>query len=79
MGARKSLKGHSRFFLPSYYDLGDIWEKRDQKLMIAFEARCSTTAMGIMPHSDVNQALELALSSDIPTPGNLALLISAIT
>jgi hypothetical protein len=34
--------------------------------MIAFEARCSTTAMGIMPHKDVEQALELALSLDIP-------------
>jgi len=34
--------------------------------MVAFEARCSTTAMGIMPHSDVNRALELALSLDIP-------------
>jgi hypothetical protein len=34
--------------------------------MIAFEARCSTTAMGIMPHRDVEEALELALSLDIP-------------
>jgi hypothetical protein len=34
--------------------------------MIAFEARCSTTAMGIMPHRDVARALELALSLDIP-------------
>jgi len=34
--------------------------------MIAFEARCSTTAMGIMPHRDVERALELALSLDIP-------------
>ena len=34
--------------------------------MIAFEARCSTTAMGIMPHGDVERALELALSLDIP-------------
>jgi hypothetical protein len=34
--------------------------------MIAFEAWCSTTAMGIMPHSDVDRALELALSLDIP-------------
>jgi hypothetical protein len=34
--------------------------------MVAFEARCSTTAMGIMPHRDVNRALELALSMDIP-------------
>jgi len=34
--------------------------------MIALEARCSTTAMGIMPHKDVEQALELALSLDIP-------------
>ena len=33
---------------------------------MAFEARCSTTAMGIMPHSDVDRALELALSLDIP-------------
>ena len=34
--------------------------------MVAFEAQCSTTAMGIMPHRDVEQALELALSLDIP-------------
>jgi hypothetical protein len=34
--------------------------------MVAFEARCSTTAMGIMPHRDVERALELALSLDIP-------------
>jgi hypothetical protein len=34
--------------------------------MIGFEARCSTTAMGIMPHRDVEQALELTLSLDIP-------------
>jgi hypothetical protein len=34
--------------------------------MIAFEARCSTTAMGIMPHRDVDRALELALNLDIP-------------
>ncbi len=31
-----------------------------------FEARCSTTAMGIMPHQDVDQALELVLGLDIP-------------
>jgi hypothetical protein len=34
--------------------------------MITFEARCSTTAMGIMPHRDVDRALELALNLDIP-------------
>jgi hypothetical protein len=34
--------------------------------MIAFEARCGTTAMGIMPHRDVDRALELALGLDIP-------------
>jgi hypothetical protein len=34
--------------------------------MIGFEARCGTTAMGIMPHKDVERALELALSLDIP-------------
>mgnify|MGYP002396036263 CR=1 FL=1 len=31
-----------------------------------FEAKCRTTAMGIMPHRDVDKALELALSLDIP-------------
>ena len=30
------------------------------------EARCKTTAMGIMPHKDVGKALELALGLDIP-------------
>ncbi len=34
--------------------------------MTAFEARCSTTAMGIMPHRDAERALELALNLDIP-------------
>jgi hypothetical protein len=34
--------------------------------MIAFEAQCNTTAMGIMPHRDVEKAMELALSLDIP-------------
>jgi hypothetical protein len=34
--------------------------------MVAFEARCGTTAMGIMPHNNVEQALKLALSLDIP-------------
>ena len=33
---------------------------------MAFEGRCSTTAMGIMPHRDVDRALELVLSLDIP-------------
>jgi hypothetical protein len=35
-------------------------------LTATFEARCSTTAMGIMPHSDIELALKLALSLDIP-------------
>ncbi len=30
------------------------------------EANCQTTAMGIMPHSDVARALKLALSLDVP-------------
>lgn len=30
------------------------------------EGNCQTTAMGIMPHTDVNKALDLALSLDIP-------------
>ncbi len=34
--------------------------------MVAFETRCGTTAMGIMPHRDIERALELALSLDIP-------------
>jgi len=34
--------------------------------VVEFEARCSTTAMGIMPHRDVDRALELALSLNIP-------------
>jgi hypothetical protein len=48
------------------YDLGVFSGKRYQKFMITFEARCSTTAMGIMPHKDMDSALELALSLDIP-------------
>ena len=30
------------------------------------EARCKTTAMGIMPHTGVGEALELTLGLDIP-------------
>jgi hypothetical protein len=33
---------------------------------MSFEAKCGTTAMGIMPHRDVDKALELVLSLDIP-------------
>ncbi len=33
---------------------------------MTFEAKCGTTAMGIMPHKDVEKALELALGLDIP-------------
>jgi hypothetical protein len=31
-----------------------------------FQANCGTTAMGIMPHKDVDKALELTLGLDIP-------------
>jgi len=31
-----------------------------------FQAGCQTTAMGIMPHTDIDRALNLALSLDIP-------------
>ena len=33
---------------------------------MSLEARCRTTAMGIMPHTDIEKALKLALSLDIP-------------
>ena len=33
---------------------------------IGFEANCLTTAMGILPHADIERALEAALSLDIP-------------
>ncbi len=33
---------------------------------LKFTAGCKTTAMGIMPHTDVERALDLALSLDIP-------------
>lgn len=33
---------------------------------MTLEARCRTTAMGIMPHTDIEKALKLALSLDIP-------------
>ncbi len=33
---------------------------------MGFEGRCQTTAMGIMPHTDVERALRLSLSLDIP-------------
>ena len=31
-----------------------------------FQANCGTTAMGIMPHRDIERALKLTLSLDIP-------------
>lgn len=31
-----------------------------------FQANCKTTAMSIMPHADIDRAIELALSLDIP-------------
>jgi len=34
--------------------------------MTHFKAGCKTTAMGIMPHTDVGKAIKLALSLDIP-------------
>lgn len=33
---------------------------------LGFLANCQTTAMGIMPHTDIERALEVALSLDIP-------------
>jgi len=33
---------------------------------MTFEANCRTTAMGIMPHTDIEEALGLALGLDIP-------------
>ena len=33
---------------------------------LGFSANCETTAMGIMPHQDIERALEVALSLDIP-------------
>jgi len=33
---------------------------------MTFQAACGTTAMGIMPHKDVDKALDLALALDIP-------------
>jgi len=33
---------------------------------MALESRCKTTAMGIMPHTNIEKALELALSLDVP-------------
>lgn len=33
---------------------------------MVFDAGCGTTAMGIMPHTDVDKALKLALSLDVP-------------
>ncbi len=35
-------------------------------MKIAFKGNCQTTAMGIMPHRDIEKALELSLSLDIP-------------
>ncbi|MDY6836077.1 MAG: hypothetical protein SVY53_14895 [Chloroflexota bacterium] len=31
-----------------------------------FEARCQSTAMGIMPHRDISKAIDLSLGLDIP-------------
>lgn len=37
-----------------------------QNSRVPFTAACQTTAMGIMPHTDIERALKLALSLDIP-------------
>jgi len=34
--------------------------------LMGFQGNCGTTAMGIMPHSDIEKALALSLSLDIP-------------
>ena len=33
---------------------------------LGFLPHCRTTAMGILPHTDIERALEIALSLDIP-------------
>ena len=33
---------------------------------MGFQGNCKTTAMGIMPHRDIEQALRLSLNLDIP-------------
>ena len=33
---------------------------------LGFDGACKATAIGIMPHKDVNKALELSFSLDIP-------------
>ena len=35
-------------------------------ITIGFKGNCQTTAMGIMPHTDIEKALQLSLSLDIP-------------
>jgi hypothetical protein len=35
-------------------------------MKLVFKANCGTTAMGIMPHRDIDKALKLVLSLDIP-------------
>lgn len=37
-----------------------------QNSRVPFAANCQTTAMGIMPHTDIERALKLAFSLDIP-------------
>lgn len=40
---------------------------KDKKQMhLGFQGNCQTTAMGIMPHTDIGKALELSLSLDVP-------------
>ncbi len=37
-----------------------------EREILLFQANCGTTAMGIMPHRDIDRALKLTLSLDIP-------------
>lgn len=37
-----------------------------KQLSLRFQGNCQTTAMGIMPHTDIGKALELSLSLDVP-------------
>ena len=47
--------------------MGNISERSESALHSAnFQGLCKTTAMGILPHTDVERAMQLALSLDIP-------------
>ena len=54
-------------FLPkNYKDVYDLSQRKGKEFKMPIPGNLLTTAMAMMPHTDVDQALKTALSMDIP-------------